>query len=847
MNYTLQNKIYAWLWHILAAKRLSALPTPLAWRFYAEDTTFEDLHLLISTSFQKKEQKKIYLHYLCFLSTEPNSQTFVKKIVEEKVEKGSDIAKVLAIYFHFFRKNLPNKLKRNLRLRLMSLPADKIFFEGKIYNFAFSDICKILHPKFNLLTQNFIKEKLYQEKNKTSKKEKWKEIEFAHTQNLPFAVRQHQIAQAWAALLPTLSEDELCKICPYLFLHVPECIDSWVENLQEILQNTDNQRLNAPIHFEKWVEAKQNLHQAYVKRMSKLLNTSDFLEGIIQTQEQELRRLQAVSRRLLSMLENEVFFDNYYTLLFYFYELEKLEKKFFVKLTSRNFSQISQEMQGVLSQIVQLQQDLEQARSKALSRDLATQTEQIWQQAERKFLKKLKKKVAFFQEINKILYSEEGQQVNRLFYYSALQIQEVLKKIAENIEALENAILYKIRGRILAFKEIQQHYLAQAQPKVEAALSQSYDIALAVVAQLLEKLHQANILQAQALAKTERPDTENPALLGQALEENLEDKQKKQIKKGIKLENFQNLYKEQVRKSYWQKSEEAYEKRLKDIRRELTEQLSQARKAAQGMLEITQDSVGEVLQEVKQNVKVFYEQIAEEEQQLYPFFTEIRGKVRQILEKKEYDGDFLDFYPNLSKVNKLQKTIHKAIEIRVQNEKVEPLKTLLLLDGVLAMDMLSLQKAAFWAALWSKVNADTEVWILSKQLKIPLKNLKRYDTILAKQEAIENELMQYATNQPALWQPTFTALSADYERVFYLNLEPEAEKPDFNISDDFNYSILKKELLKKNKSNFYKKRFYLMRFSKRENGFFFYPPFVEMGNGNLKTLLEVVKWFEINI
>ncbi len=565
-----------------------------------------------------------------------------------------------------------------------------------------------------------------------------------------------------------------------------------------IEKDNKEEETNTKISPFQILESYQQIHKSYVKRVHRILHTQEFVESIVAEQEEELHRLQVASKRIFKKWEGELFFGGYHRLMLIFHELEEQQRLFFTQINTPNLQQAPKQMAQIMKRSEQIENLLSTFEEKYLSQLPPSLVQQEgWRKIERQALKNLRRKVGFFGELADVFYSEKVEQIKRLYFYSPEEIQYVLKDIAIHLEELEDTILHRIRGRIAAFKDIQELYLEQARPPMQAALQEMFEVAKGVSKHLTKQLNQVQQQQKEHLehnSETENDTSNN--LLNEVIEENLSKKQKQEVRKGLSLEDFQNIYQNNVRQKYWDKTKENQKEELSTLRNELRNQLEEARKTIQNIIQLTKEDIENTLSKARKQLASIYQQTAQEEREMIPFFIEIREKVERIFERKPFEEDFLTLYPDLTKANDIQigllkevlpSTIQNISLLNDKNNKNDTKrfgKTLIILDEALTTESQSLEKASWLSAFIFQNNAKNKDSISIKILSED--TLHSYFTQNQKdaasfQHRLQDAMMNYATSEKGNLSVALKKLIQEkeaYSRILILSSWTE-EQPLF--------------------------------------------------------------------
>ena len=529
------------------------------------------------------------------------------------------------------------------------------------------------------------------------------------------------------------------------------------------------------------------------------MHTQEFVESIIAEQEEELHRLQVASKRIFKKWEGELFFGGYHRLMLIFHELDEQQRLFFTQINKPNLQQAPKQMAQIMQRSEHIDNLLFTFEENYLSELPPSLVQQEgWRKIERQALKNLRRKVGFFGELADVFYSEKIEQIKRLYFYSPEEIQDVLKDIAIHLEELEDTILHRIRGRIAAFKDIQELYLEQARPPMQAALQEMFEVAKGVSQHLTKQLNQAQKQQKEHLENNAETDNDASSnLLNEVIEKNLSKNQKQKVRKGLSLEDFQKIYEKKVRQTYWDKTKENQKEELSALRNELRNQLEDARKTIQNIIQVTKEDIENTLSKARKQLASIYQQTAQEEREMIPFFKEIRGKVERIFERKPFEEDFLTLYPDLTKANDIQigllkeilpKTIQNISLLHNRNDKNDKKrfgKTLLILDEALTTESQALEKASWLSAfIFQNVNRDTktEKQLLISEQFVQIKILsedalntyytKNQKDTAAFQHRLQDAMMNYATSERGNLTVALKKLIQDketYSRIILLS------------------------------------------------------------------------------
>jgi len=712
----------------------------------------------------------------------------------EILQSTQDAVFFFEFYIESFEKPFPNSLKKAIKTCLENRTKED--FEDFFKDFPhkktlLADCLNICRPRLNSeIDKEFLKE------NFAAKIpiKKWKtELTKAHLKKGSYQEKRNRQSQLWNEFIKDdkLSSQEILEELPMIFKNSPKTVKIALEKLNDKLDYKLNNELNETENVEsenaelenkispfQILESYQQIHKAYVKRVHRILHTQEFVESIVAEQEEELHRLQVASKRIFKKWEGELFFGGYHRLMLIFHELDEQQRLFFTQINKPNLQQAPKQMAQIMQRsehIDNLLFTFEENYLSKLSPSLVQQ--EGWRKIERQALKNLRRKVGFFGELADVFYSEKIEQIKRLYFYSPEEIQDVLKDIAVHLEELEDTILHRIRGRIAAFKDIQELYLEQARPPMQAALQEMFEVAKGVSTHLTKQLNQAQKQQKEHLetnSETEN-DTSND-ILNEVIEKNLSKKQKQKVRKGLSLEDFQNLYEDKVRQTYWDKTKENQKEELSTLRKELRNQLEDARKTIQNIIQVTKEDIENTLSKARKQLASIYQQTAQEEREMIPFFKEIRGKVERIFERKPFEEDFLTLYPDLTKANDIQTELLKEIlpktiqNISLLNDKSDKKdnkrfgKTLLILDEALTTESQALEKASWLSAFIFQnvdrnhkngIDNDKQLLISEQSVQIKILSEDALNTYYTKnqkdtaafQHRLQDAMMNYATSE----------------------------------------------------------------------------------------------------
>lgn len=746
---------------------------------------------------------QIVLSIIAMIAYFEKNEEGQKDFFVEILQTIQDAVLFFEFYIESFEKPFPNSLKKAIRISLENKNKEdfEVFFKQFPHKKTLlADCLNICRPRLKSeIDSTFLK------KNFAAKipiKSWKKELTKAHLKKGSYQEKRNRQSQLWKNFIENdkLSHSEILEELPLIFKNSPKTIKLALEKLNTGLSENENQEIAAPISPFQILESYQQIHKAYVKRVHRILHTQEFVESIIAEQEEELHRLQVASKRIFKKWEGELFFGGYHRLMLIFHELDEQQRLFFTQINKPNLQQAPKQMAQIMQRSQQIDNLLSTFEENYLSELPPSLVQQEgWRKIERQALKNLRRKVGFFGELADVFYSEKIEQIKRLYFYSPEEIQSVLKDIAVHLEELEDTILHRIRGRIAAFKDIQELYLEQARPPMQAALQEMFEVAKGVSEHLTKQLNQAQKQQKEHLENNS--ETENDAssnLLNEVIEENLSKKQKQKVRKGLSLEDFQTIYEKKVRQSYWDKTKENQKEELSVLRNELRNQLEDARKTIQNIIQVTKEDIENTLSKARKQLASIYQQTAQEEREMIPFFKEIRGKVERIFERKPFEEDFLTLYPDLTKANDIQigllkeilpKTIQNISLLNNKNDKKDTKrfgKTLIILDEALTTESQSLEKASWLSAfIFQNVNKDAK----NKDRKIPISEqtvqikilsedalntyyTKNQNDTAAFQHRLQDAMMNYATSEKGNLTVALKKLIQDkeaYSRIIILS------------------------------------------------------------------------------
>ncbi len=749
---------------------------------------------------------EVVLRIMAMIAYFQKNEEGQKDFFIEVLQTLQDATFFFEFYTASFEKPFPNSLKKSIRFCLENKTKEDftIFFKDFPHKkMLLADCLNICRPRLNNeVDTTFLKENF---KSKIPVK-KWKqELTEAHLEKGSYQEKRNKQSQLWKDFVVNdrLSSQEILEELPLIFKNSPKTVKLALEKLQNKLNQTtpdesENIELANKLSPFQILESYNQIHKAYVKRVHRILHTQEFVESIVAEQEEELHRLQVASKRIFKKWEGELFFGGYHRLMLIFHELDEQQRLFFTQINKPNLQQAPKQMAQIMQRSVQIDNLLSTFEENYLSELPPSLVQQEgWRKIERQALKNLRRKVGFFGELADVFYSEKIEQIKRLYFYSPEEIQDVLKEIAIHLEELEDTILHRIRGRIAAFKDIQELYLEQARPPMQAALQEMFEVAKGVSEHLTKQLNQAQKQQKEHLENNSDSDSDNSSnLLGEVIEKNLSKKQKQKVKKGVSLEDFQSIYENKVRQTYWDKTKENQKEELSALRNELRNQLEDARKTIQNIIQVTKEDIENTLSKARKQLASIYQQTAQEEREMIPFFKEIRGKVERIFERKPFEEDFLTLYPDLTKANDIQKGLLKEILphtiqniSRLNNKKDNKRfsKTLIILDEALTTEAQSLEKASWLSAFIFQNSSRNSVSshnlihlkILSEDALNTYYTQNQKDTA-AFQHRLQDAMMNYATSEKGNLSVALRRLIQDkeaYSRIILLSKWTEKQPP----------------------------------------------------------------------
>ena len=750
---------------------------------------------------------EIVLRIIAMIAYFQKNEDGQKDFFIEILQTTQDAVFFFEFYTKSFEKPFPNSLKKAIKICLEN--KTKLDFEDFFSAFPhkktlLADCLNICRPRLQSeIDKDFLKE------NFAAKIpiRKWKkELTKAHLKKGSYQEKRNRQSELWNKFIKndTLSSTEILEELPLIFKNSPKTVKLALENLNTKLSKTENiqsetEKIENKVSPFQILESYQQIHKAYVKRVHRILHTQEFVESIIAEQEEELHRLQVASKRIFKKWEGELFFGGYHRLMLIFHELDEQQRLFFTQINKPNLQQAPKQMAQIMQRSEHIDNLLFTFEENYLSELPPSLVQQEgWRKIERQALKNLRRKVGFFGELADVFYSEKIEQIKRLYFYSPEEIQDVLKDIAIHLEELEDTILHRIRGRIAAFKDIQELYLEQARPPMQAALQEMFEVAKGVSQHLTKQLNQAQKQQKEHLENNAETDNDaSSKLLNEVIEKNLSKNQKQKVRKGLSLEDFQKIYEKKVRQTYWDKTKENQKEELSALRNELRNQLEDARKTIQNIIQVTKEDIENTLSKARKQLASIYQQTAQEEREMIPFFKEIRGKVERIFERKPFEEDFLTLYPDLTKANDIQigllkeilpKTIQNISLLHNRNDKNDKKrfgKTLLILDEALTTESQALEKASWLSAfIFQNVNRDTktEKQLLISEQFVQIKILsedalntyytKNQKDTAAFQHRLQDAMMNYATSERGNLTVALKKLIQDketYSRIILLS------------------------------------------------------------------------------
>lgn len=748
---------------------------------------------------------EIVLRIIAMIAYFQKNEEGQKDFFIEILQSTQDAVFFFEFYTESFEKPFPNSLKKAIKVCLEKKTKEdfEVFFKSfPNKKTILADCLNICRPRLEYeIDKDFLKGNF----NAKMPIKKWKkELTKAHLKKGSYQEKRNKQSELWNEFVKNdrLSSTEILEELPLIFKNSPKTVKLALEKLNDKLNDKLNQTENIEIDDKispfQVLESYQQIHKAYVKRVHRILHTQEFVESIIAEQEEELHRLQVASKRIFKKWEGELFFGGYHRLMLIFHELDEQQRLFFTQINKPNLQQAPKQMAQIMErseQIDNLLLTFEESYLSELPPSLVQQ--EGWRKIERQALKNLRRKVGFFGELADVFYSEKIEQIKRLYFYSPEEIQDVLKDIAVHLEDLEDTILHRIRGRIAAFKDIQELYLEQARPPMQAALQEMFEVAKGVSQHLTKQLNEAQKQQKEHLENNFETDNDASSnLLNEVIEENLSNNQKQKVRKGLSLEDFQNIYEKKVRQTYWDKTKENQKEELSALRNELRNQLEDARKTIQNIIQVTKEDIENTLSKARKQLASIYQQTAQEEREMIPFFREIRGKVERIFERKPFEEDFLTLYPDLTKANDIQvgllkeilpKTIQNISLLNDKNDTKRFGKTLIILDEALTTESQSLEKASWLSAFIFQNDAKNRINSINKNsvsIKILSEDaLNTYFTqnqkdTAAFQHRLQDAMMNYATSEKGNLSVALKKLTQDkeaYSRILVLSTWTEAQ------------------------------------------------------------------------
>jgi hypothetical protein len=757
---------------------------------------------------------EIVLRIIAMIAYFQKNEEGQKDFFIEILQTTQDAVFFFEFYTESFEKPFPNSLKKAIKVCLEKKTKEDFedFFDQFPHKKTLlADCLNICRPKLEYkIDKKFLKESFAA---KIPVKSWKKELTKAHLKKGSYQEKRNKQSELWNSFIKEdrLSSSEILEELPLIFKNSPKTVKLALEKLHAglngvVSKEIENVEADGKISPFQILESYQQIHKAYVKRVHRILHTQEFVESIIAEQEEELHRLQVASKRIFKKWEGELFFGGYHRLMLIFHELDEQQRLFFTQINKHNLQQVPKQMAQIMERSHQIDNLLLSFEENYLSELPPSLVQQEgWRKIERQALKNLRRKVGFFGELADVFYSEKVEQIKRLYFYSPQEIQGVLKDIAAHLEELEDTILHRIRGRIAAFKDIQELYLEQARPPMQAALQEMFEVAKGVSQHLTKQLNQAQKQQKRHLennSETENDTSNN--LLNEAIEENLSNKQKQEVRKGLSLEDFQNIYENKVRQTYWNKTKENQKEELSALRNELRNQLEDARRTIQNIIQVTKEDIENTLSKARKQLASIYQQTAQEEREMIPFFIEIRGKVERIFERKPFEEDFLTLYPDLTKANDIQTGLLKEIlpntiqNISLLNDKNDSKrfgKTLIILDEALTTESQSLEKASWLSAFIFQNNAknransnsnsnstssdkdSVSIKILSEDALNTYFTQNQKDTA-AFQYRLQDAMMNYATSEKGNLSVALKKLIQDkeaYSRIIVLSSWTETQ------------------------------------------------------------------------
>jgi hypothetical protein len=699
------------------------------------------------------------------LAESPIIQTWQTSYLEKTINKPQDIFKIVAEYWQKETGGLSPYLKGNLRKAFESFDVETLSQADKFYKKGEKKIT------WELVLENIYSEAKNEDKQLiVSDLYCWKaSIKEIKQDFSTFSKNQTALNSTWKKTLKNnyISYHDLLDNLNLILEQSPTFLSralSMINNEDTIQENTISPFLFHTKLYE--------IQAVFAKKIDKLYDTERYIEQIISVQEREIQFTHLKALSLFDKLEDDFFFETYHELNTIFNKLIRLRKKYFAKLNRTSILKSGEAMQEVLKKGQVLLEEFETLKSK--HRDKCEQELEIdflWKKTEDRSIEKLQEEVMLIAEMQSFYYSAQNKgQVS----------EQELKNVIRLLDELENVVLYKVRGRISAFKDIQKVYFAKLKPKLIDALDKMCEITEGVANKFLDKLRKAQNYHQEKVKNWKSPDSKVAENFNQILEDTLEDDRKKARNKGLNLEDFKATYFDKIRVRYIKESESISYQELKDFRTDIQGIFNSAKKEMSHILEFSRSLMSEMMAEARLSMQTAYRESQDEQVEMQPFFSEIRKTVRNIFRDDQVEKTFLfSIYPSFTRTKEIRHCLETAMDTALQNLPTLEGKTLIWIHHSSIVDIKKAEQVAFQLAVLLKRGEDTDLLLGSHFIEIQSQeNLN----------VLKNKLISWFmsfSNKPLAWQQLEQRTEV-YDRLIVFKEEELDKKQIYQLIDNHN-------------------------------------------------------------
>lgn len=418
-----------------------------------------------------------------------------------------------------------------------------------------------------------------------------------------------------------------------------------------------------------WFFELRYAHQKeFAARTSRLYEFNHYLEELIRQQEAEVGQLHAVVSQWFQDFEEEALFRPYHHLIELHNLISRGLRSYTAKLTQAD---ILQKLPELNQWIEELKQQIRQqlAVCKALTR------QEIPLSSVRTNASELFAQLTFFRDMQSAILEQLRKNAAS---------EQTLNEWLRNWEELENTIIYRTRGRLRAFQEIQERYRQRAAPTMEEARQQMYGIAQGVASHFLSQLDQA--------AVRHREEAPSPPPI------------KPDKGERFSWEDFKERYQREWRKELINESKAYQKTQLSAFRAQLSEMLTTAKQEITHIVEATREVLTDMVSEAKAELSKRQLSALEEQTQLHDFFAEIRQEMQGIVAAASASQQpFWEHYPALTHLQDIRQATEKQVAAAMQDVTqltIVPTEVILLASPNWTRPQL--ERAAFAALVWQK-------------------------------------------------------------------------------------------------------------------------------------------------